>query len=126
MYCIVSKTAYILINISILLIIVEHIFILLMYDMEDINPYILKTAAWLIRKIAFKLYSLDADIELFDFFEHVGGIETWIKKFTLLNGQVDAWTQLFKSIDNNFVHSNIESLQVDFKGTGVQIKTYNK
>jgi hypothetical protein len=55
MYCIVSKTAYILINISILLIIVEHIFILLMYDMEDNNPDILKTDAALIRKKSFRI-----------------------------------------------------------------------
>jgi hypothetical protein len=44
----------------------------------------------------------------------------------LLNGQVDDWTQLFKSIDNNIVHSNIESLQVGFNGTNVYFKTYNK
>ena len=44
----------------------------------------------------------------------------------LLNGQVDDWTQLFKSIDNNIVHSNIESLQVGFNGTNVHFKTYNK
>ena len=50
-YCIVCKTAYILINISILLIIVEHIFILLIYDMEDINPDILKTVACILRTI---------------------------------------------------------------------------
>jgi hypothetical protein len=49
---IVCKTAYILINISILLIIVEHIFILLIYDMEDINPDILKTDAGILRKRA--------------------------------------------------------------------------
>jgi hypothetical protein len=46
--------------------------------------------------------------------------------FTLLNGQVDAWTQLFQSLDNKFVHSNIESLQVDFNGIDVHFKTYNK
>ena len=42
--------------------------------------------------------------------------------FTLLNGQVYAYTQLFKSIDNNFVHSNTELLQVDFIGTDVHFK----
>ena len=48
------------------------------------------------------------------------------KKNTLLNGQIDAWTQLFKSIDTNFLHSNTESLQVDLNGTDVHFKTYNK
>ncbi len=57
------------------------------------------------------------------FMEFVGGIETRIKFFTLLNGQVDAWTQLFKSIDTNFVHSNTKSLKVDFNGTNVHFKT---
>ena len=56
--------AYILINISILLIILEHIFILLIYDMEDINPNIHKTATALIRKRALELYSLEDDSEL--------------------------------------------------------------
>ena len=59
-------------------------------------------------------------------FEPVGGIETEIKFFTLLNGQIDAWTQLFKSIDTNFLHSNIESLQVDLNKTEIYFKTYNK
>ena len=94
--------------------------------MEDINPDILKTAGGLIRKMALKLYSLEDDSELRKFFEPLGGIETGINFFTLLNGQVDAWTQLFQSIDTNFVHSNIESLQVDFNGIDVHFKTYNK
>ena len=47
-----SKITYILINITILLIIVEHILILPIYDMEDINPGVLKTGAGLIRKRA--------------------------------------------------------------------------
>ena len=63
--------------------------------MEDINLDILKTVAGLIRKRALKLYSLDDDSELREIFEPVGGTETGIKVFTLLNGQVDAWTQLF-------------------------------
>ena len=42
--------------------------------MEDINPYILKTAASLIRKRALELYSLDDDSELRENFEPVGGI----------------------------------------------------
>ena len=94
--------------------------------MEDINPDIRKTAASLIRKRALELYSLEDDSELREIFEPVGGIETGIKFFTLLNGQVDAWTQLFKSIDTNFLHRNTESLQVDFNGTDVHFKTYNK
>ena len=122
----VYKTAYILINISILLIIVEHIIILLLYDMEDINPNILKTVAGLIRKRALELYSLKDDGELRATFELVVGIKTGIIFFTLSNGQVDAWTQLFKSIDSNFVHSNTESLQADFNGIDVHFKTYNK
>ena len=73
--------------------------------MEDINLDILKTVAALIRKRALELYALEDDSELREIFVHVGGIETGIKKFTLLNGQVDAWTQLFKSIENDFVHS---------------------
>ena len=49
---------------SILLITVEHIFILLIYDMENINPDILKTGAGLIRKRALELYSLEDVSEL--------------------------------------------------------------
>jgi hypothetical protein len=94
--------------------------------MEDIYPDILKTARGILRKIALELYSLEDDSELREIFGPVGGIETGIINFTLLNGQVDAWTQLFKSIDNNFVHSNAELLQVDFNGTDIQFKTYNK
>ena len=61
--------------------------------MEDINPDILKTVLGLIRKRwALELYSLEDDCELRAIFEPVGGIETGIKIFTLLNGQVDAWT----------------------------------
>ncbi len=56
-----------LINISILLIIVQNIFILLIYDMEDINPNIRKTVAGLIRKRALELYSLEHDSELREF-----------------------------------------------------------
>jgi hypothetical protein len=52
--------------------------------------------------------------------------KTGIKFFTLLNDQVDAWTHLFKSIDNNFLYSNTELLQVDFNGNDVNFKTYNK
>jgi hypothetical protein len=78
------------------------------------------------RKRALELYYLEDDSELREIFSLVGGIETGINKFTLLNGQVDAWTQLFKLIDNNFVHSNIESLQVGFNETDVYFKTYNK
>ena len=94
--------------------------------MEYINPNILKMGAGILRKRALELYSLEDDSELRAIFEPVGGIETRIKIFTLLNGQVDAWTQLFQSIDTNFVHSNTESLQVDFNGTDVHFKTYNK
>jgi hypothetical protein len=94
--------------------------------MEDINPGILKTDAALIRKRALELYSLEDDNELREFLEHVGGIEFSVKLFTLLNGQVYAWRQLFQSIDTNFVHSNNESIQVDFKGADVYFKTYNK
>ena len=94
--------------------------------MEDINTDIRKTAAVLLRKRALELCSLEDDSELRAIFEPVGGIETRIKFFTLLNGQVDAWTHLFKSIDTNFLHSNAESLQVDLNGTGVHFKTYNK
>ena len=94
--------------------------------MQDINLDILKTAVALIRKRALELYSLEDDSELRKFFEPVGGIESGIKFFTLLNGQVDTWRQLFQSIDTNFVHSNNESLQVDFNGANVYFKTYNK
>jgi hypothetical protein len=94
--------------------------------MDDINPYILKTAAGLIRKRASELYSLEDDSELREIFEPIGGIETGINFCTLLNGQLYAWTQLFQSIDTNFVHSNAESLQVDLNGQYVYFKTYNK
>jgi hypothetical protein len=95
--------------------------------MEDINPNILKTAAGiLLRKRALELYSLEDDSELREIYEPVGGIEAGIKNFTLLKGQVDAWTYLFKSTDDNFVHSNTELLQVDFNGTDDHFKTYNK
>ena len=76
----------------------------------------------LIRKRALELYSLEDNSELREIFEPVGGIETGIKFFTLLNSQADAWTQLFHSIDTNFVHINTESLQVDFNGTDVYFK----
>ena len=73
------------------------------------------------------MYSLEDDSEIGAIFELVGGIKTGIIFCTLLNGQVDAWTQIFKSIDNNFVHSNNESLlQAEFNGTDVPFKTYNK
>jgi hypothetical protein len=94
--------------------------------MEDINPDILKTDAALIRKRALELYSLEDDSQLREIFDHVGGIESGITYFTLLNGQVDVWRQLFQSIDSNFVHSNTESVQFDFKGSDVYFKTYNK
>jgi hypothetical protein len=94
--------------------------------MNDINPDILKTAACILRTQVLELYSLEDDSELRAIFEPVGGIETGIKILTLLNGQVDAWAQLFKSIDDNFVHSNTESIQVDFNGNNVHFKTYNK
>ncbi len=82
--------------------------------MEDINPDIRKTAATLIRKRALELYYLEDDSELREIFEPVGGIETRIKFFTLLNGQIDAWTQLFKSIDTNFLQSNTESSEAPY------------
>ena len=72
------------------------------------------------------MYSLEDDSELREIFELVGGIETGINFFSLLNGQVDAWTQLSQSIDTHFVHSNIGSLQVDLNGNDVYLKTYNK
>ena len=99
---------------------------MLIYDMQDINPDILKTAATLIRKRALELYSLDDDSELREIFEPVGGIETGITFFTLLNGQVDAWRQLSQSTDNNFVHSSTESLQVRFNGIDYHFEAYNK
>jgi len=58
--------------------------------MEDINPYILKTDAGILRKKTLELYSLEDDSELRGIFESIGGIETRIKNFALLNGQVDA------------------------------------
>ncbi len=94
--------------------------------MEDINPDIRKTVAGLIRKRSLELCSLEDDSELREIIEPICGIETGIKIFTLLNGQVDAWTQLFKPTDTNSLHSNTESLQVDFNGTDVHFKTYNK
>jgi hypothetical protein len=94
--------------------------------MEDINPDTLKTAASLLRKRALELYSYEDDTELREIFEPFGGIETGIKFFTLLNGQVDAYRQLFQSIDTNFLHSNTESVQVDFKANDIYFKTYNR
>ncbi len=58
------------------MIIVNQIFVLLIYDIEDINPDILKTVAALIRKRALELYSLEDDSELREISKHVGG--TWI------------------------------------------------
>jgi hypothetical protein len=81
---------------------------------------------YILEKRALDFYFLEDDSELCATFEPVGGIETRIKFFTLLNGQVDAWTQLFKSIDNIFLHSNTELLQVDFNGIDVHLKTCNK
>jgi len=37
------------------------------------------------------LYSIEDDSELREIFEPVGGIETGINFFTLLNGQANAW-----------------------------------
>jgi hypothetical protein len=71
------------------------------------------------------LYSLEDATALRAIFEPVGGIETRIENFTLLNGQVYAWTQLFKSIHKNFVHSNTKLLKVDVNGTDVHFKTSN-
>ncbi len=89
--------------------------------------YILKTAAYILRKRALEMYSLEDDSELREMlFELVVGIEAGINFLKLLNGQVEAWTQLFKSIDNICVHSNTKLLQVDFNGTDVHFKTYNK
>jgi len=64
--------------------------------MEDINPDILKTVAGILRKRALDLHSLKDDSELRANYLPVRGIKIGIKIFTLLNGQVDAWTQLFK------------------------------
>ena len=61
--------------------------------MENINPNIRKTVGGLIRKRALELYSLEYDSELREIFEPIGEIETRLKFCTLLNGQVDAWTQ---------------------------------
>ena len=72
------------------------------------------------------MYSLEDDSELRAFSEPVDGIENGIKFFALLNIQVEAWTRIFKSIDDNCVHSNIKLLQVDFNEIGVHFKTYNK
>ena len=94
--------------------------------MEDINTDIRKTAAALLRKRALELCSLEDDSELRAIFEPVGGIETGIKFFTLLNVQVDACTNLFKSIDTNFLRSNTDILQVNLKKTDVYFKTYNE
>ena len=94
--------------------------------MEDINLDILKTATCILTIRALAQYSLEDDSELRATFEPIGGIESGIKIFTLLNGQVDAWTQLFKEIDNNFVHGTNELLQVDFNGNDVHFKAYNK
>jgi hypothetical protein len=91
--------------------------------MEDINPDILKMVAGILRKRTLKLYSLEGDSELRAFLYSVGGIETGIIVLTLINGQVYAWTQLFKSIDNHCVHSNTELLKVDLNGTDVHFKT---
>ena len=77
-------------------------------------------------KRALELYSLEYDSELREIFDSVGGIETGINFFTLLKNQVDAWSQLFKSIDNNCVHNITESLQVGLNGTDVHFKTYSK
>ena len=50
----------------------------MMYDMEDINLDILKTATSILRKRVLELYSLEDDSELGEFFECIGGIETGI------------------------------------------------
>jgi len=94
--------------------------------MEDINPDIIKTDAGILRKRALELYSLEDDSELSEIFERIDGIDIGINFLTSLNGQMDAWKHFFKSIDNNFVHSNTELLQVDFNGYEVHFKTYNK
>jgi len=44
--------------------------------MEDINPYILKTVACILRKRALELYSLEDDSEYRAIFAPVGGVKT--------------------------------------------------
>ncbi len=66
--------------------------------MEDINPNILKVAAFLLRKRAFEFISLEDDSELRCIFESFGGIGDGIKFFKLVNGRVEAWTHIFTTI----------------------------
>ena len=51
----------------------------MIYDIEDMNTYMLKTAAGILRKRALDLYTLEDDSELRESFETVGGIETGIE-----------------------------------------------
>jgi len=94
--------------------------------MENISSDTVKTVASLARKRALELCSIEDDSELRQIFATCGGIETGIKFFTILNGKVEAWIQLFKCIDNNIVHSNIELLKVNSNITNVYFKTCEK
>ena len=79
--------------------------------MEDINLDILRTVVGALRKRALELHSLEDDGELRAFLNLLVESKLELIFFTILNGQIKAWTPLFKSIDNKFVYSNIESLQ---------------
>ena len=60
------------------------------------------------------------------FFEFVGGISDGINCLRLLNGRVEAWTQFFTTIDNNFLNNNMKSLMIDSNGTNAYFKTHDK
>ncbi len=94
--------------------------------MEDNNPNIRKLNADLLRNKALELYSVDDDSELRSIFDSVGGIETRIKVMKLLNGRVEAWKQLFQTIDNLFLNNNITSSINTGNATFSYFQTYDK
>ena len=55
-------------------------------------------------------------------------LKNWIKQLgpCNINRSIESTNDIIKDIDNNFLNSNNEFLQVDFNGTDVHFKTYNK
>jgi len=98
----------------------------LIYDMEGIDSNILKKAAVVLRKRALELNSSEDYSELRSIFESVGGIPTRIKVLRLLNGREEAWTELFTTIDDNFLNSNTKPIMIDSNGTNAYFKTNDK
>ena len=79
-----------------------------------------------LRKRAIELNPSEEYSDLRPIFEFVGGILTRFKILRLLNGRVEYVAQLFTTIDNNFLNSNMKPLMIDSNWTTAYFKTYDK